>query len=237
TPEAAALHALLELVERDAAALWWRGGRRGRPVPLEDPAAAAAQALVQGLRQGAGRRRSWLLDLTTDLGVPVLAAISTEADGRGFCCGLAARPGRARAAEAAVREMAQMEMAHAVVLAKQREAGAAALNARDHALLARYQGLDAAGCILLHPHGAAAMTADLPELPAEALAALIGRLHEQGIPVLARDLTRPELGVPVMRMLCPGLAVEPGRVIGERLAACQAETGSGDCHHGGIALL
>ena len=118
SPEAARLHALLELVERDAAALWWRGGHRGRPVALEDPAAAAAVALLAVLRRGRPGRHSWLLDLTTDLGVPVMAALSTAADGRGFCCGLAARPGRAAAARAAVREMAQGELAHAVVLAK-----------------------------------------------------------------------------------------------------------------------
>ena len=237
TREAAALHALLELVERDAAALWWRGGRRGRPVVLEDPAAGAALALIERLRRGHGDRRSWLLDLTTDLGVPVLAALSTGLDGSGFCCGLAARASRARAAEAAVREMAQMEMAHAVVLAKQREGGSAALNTQDHALLARYRGIDAASCVLLHPTGMAAPAPDLPDLPAASLAALIERLQARGIPVLARDLTRPELDVPVMRLLCPGLAVEPSRCIGARLAACQAESGSGDCHYGRIGLL
>lgn len=237
TPEAATLHALLELVERDAAALWWRGGRRGRQVALEDPAAAAALTLLASLRRGVDRRRSWLLDLTTDLGVPVLAAMSTEADGTGFCCGLAARTGRARAAEAAVRELVQMEMAHAVVLAKQRESGDGALNARDRALLTRYRGIDARHCALVQPCGVAVIQPDLPERADEALIAVIGRIQAQGIPVLARDLTRPEFGVPVMRVLCPGLAVEPGHGIGDRLAACQAESGSGDCHHGGIALL
>jgi len=32
TVEAATLRALLELIERDAVALWWRGGRRGRSI-------------------------------------------------------------------------------------------------------------------------------------------------------------------------------------------------------------
>lgn len=241
TPEAAALHALLELIERDAAALWWRGGRRGRPVALEDPATAAAVALLgqlrQGLPPGEPGRRSWLLDLTTDLEVPVLAALSTGRDGSGFCCGLAARSGRAAAARAAVLEMAQMEMAHAVVLAKQREAGDAALNARDHAHLARYRGIDANRCALLHPAGAAAPAPDLPDAPAAALAAVIGRLGTRGIPVLARDLTRPALGIPVVRILCPGLATEPSRCLGPRLLACQAASGGGDCHHAGIGLL
>src|SRR5690606_20245552 len=42
--EAAAARALLELVERDAASLWWIGGRRARPV------AAAGAANVEAVR-------------------------------------------------------------------------------------------------------------------------------------------------------------------------------------------
>ncbi|MDB5373186.1 MAG: Thiazole/oxazole-forming peptide maturase, SagD family component [Belnapia sp.] len=237
TPAAAALHGLLELIERDAAALWWRGGRRGRPVPLEDPAMVGTVALLARLRQATTGRVSWLLDLTTDLGVPVIAAISTATDGRGFCCGLAARTTRAGAARAAVLEMAQMEMAHAVVLAKQAERGHAALNPRDHALLARHAGIDAATCALLHPQGTVSVTAALPEAPDAAMAALIARLGARGLPVYALDLTRPALGVPVVRMLCPGLEVEPSCNSGPRLRDWHDRCGSNDCHANGIALM
>jgi ribosomal protein S12 methylthiotransferase accessory factor len=237
TREAAALHALLELVERDAAALWWRGGRRGRPVALEDPAMAAAAALVARLRQGEAGRQSWLLDLTTDLGIPVIAALSTGAEGEGFCCGLAARTSRAAAARAAILEMAQMEMAHAVVLAKQAESGPAALNAHDRALLARYRGIATGRCALLHPEGPAAPGPDLPADPAAAMAVAIGRLGARGLPVLALDLTRPELGLPAIRLVVPGLEIEPSRTTGARLLAQIARTGGGDCHTGGIALF
>ncbi len=237
TPEAAALHALLELIERDAAALWGRGGRRGRPVALEDPAMAAAAALIARLRQGEAARRSWLLDLTTDLGVPVIAALSTGPEGEGFCCGLAARASRAAAARAAILEMAQMEMAHAVVLAKREEAGSAALNAHDRSLLARYHGIAASRCALLHPEGSAASGPDLPADPSAAMAVLVGRLGAQGLPVLALDLTRPELGLPAIRLIVPGLEIEPSRTTGARLLAKIARTGGGDCHTGGIALF
>jgi ribosomal protein S12 methylthiotransferase accessory factor len=237
TPEAAALHALLELVERDAAALWWRGGQPGRPVALEDPAMAAAAALIGRLRRGEPGRRSWLLDIGTDLGVPVIAALSTGPGGEGFCCGLAARASRAAAARAALLEMAQMEMAHAVVLAKQAESGPAALNPHDRALLARYHGIRATGCALLHPQGPADPGPDLPADPAAAMAVLVGRLAAGGLPVLALDLTRPELRLPALRLHVPGLEVEPSGTAGGRLRAAIARTGGGDCHTGGIALM
>ena len=43
--------ALLELVERDAAGLWWIGGRRGPPVALDDPSLPALVRLLGTLRR------------------------------------------------------------------------------------------------------------------------------------------------------------------------------------------
>ena len=68
-PLDATLHGLLELVERDAVALWWRGGRPARIV-----SDASGSAKIEHLRGGPTRRRSWLLDITSDVGVPVVVA-------------------------------------------------------------------------------------------------------------------------------------------------------------------
>ena len=87
----AASRALLELIERDAASLWWTGGRRGKAVPLDHPAMAEIQRLVGTLRQHAHDRISWLLDLATDIGIPVIAALSCDMDGKHLAYGLAAR--------------------------------------------------------------------------------------------------------------------------------------------------
>ena len=98
--DAAALHGLLELIERDAASLWWRGGQLARSIPPQHEAGIVAEDLLRQLRHGASvQRRTWLLDITTDIGVPCVAAVSCRADGSGFAFGLAARP----ALEAAVR--------------------------------------------------------------------------------------------------------------------------------------
>lgn len=251
--DAAALHGLLELVERDAAALWWRGGRRGRPLALEHPALASAAALLARLRHGSEGngmgRRSWLLDITTELGVPVVAAISVGPDGAGFCCGLAARPGLAAACRAALLELCQMELATAVVAAKRAEGGEAALNARDLSHQARFSGIHAARCALLHPLDSPAPVTPAPAMPtpgtpappatsaAEALAGLVATLAARGFDPLLLPLTRPELGVPVCRLLCPGLEVEPAAAVGPRLAAMIVETGGGDCLTGRIPLM
>src|SRR5215470_6608899 len=148
--EGAALHGLLELIERDAASLWWRGGRRGRAVPPD--VEASAQALLGELRAGASSaRRSWLLDITTDTGIPAVAALSCKPDGFGLAFGLAARRTLQAAARSAVLEMCQGELAYAVVEAKRHERGEAALNVKDLGHLQRATAIDAHACALLHP--------------------------------------------------------------------------------------
>jgi ribosomal protein S12 methylthiotransferase accessory factor len=230
---AAVLHGLLELVERDAAALWWRGGRPGRGLSLEHAALQESATLLRSLRAGMDTRRSWLLNITTDLGIPVVAAMSVAPDGRGFCCGTAARTTLADACQAALREMCQMELAHHVVQAKRFERGDAGLNQVDLGHLKRFSDIDLAACELLHPVG----WSDLQDPPDNDLPAVVDRLVRGGLQPCAIDLTRPELAIPVARVMCPGLEQEPSSTVGARLRTAMAETGGGSRHHNNISLL
>jgi ribosomal protein S12 methylthiotransferase accessory factor len=69
------------------------------------------------------------------------------------------------------------------------------------------------------------------------LATITQRLTERGIVAYSIDLTRPRLGVPVVRVIAPGLQNEPCEIDTERLLRMMAETGGGAQHTGGIALL
>ena len=235
--EGAALHGLLELIERDAASLWWRGGSRGRAVSSD--VELSAQALLRELRAGAASpRRSWLLDMTTDIGIPAVAALSCRPDGFGFAFGLAARQTLQAAARSAVMELCQIELALAVVEAKRAERGDAALNARDRIHLQRAGALDANSCTLLHPVAGhtghvAVDDADAPT----ALARIVRRLSELGIEIYGLDLTRPQFSVPVARIVAPALQAEPSRFVTARLASTIARTGGGETHTGGIPLI
>lgn len=230
----AVLHAALELMERDAAALWWRGGRPGRPLPLE--ASAPAAALLARLRQGSVRRLSWLLDITTEFGVPSVAAISLGAEGNGFCCGTASRAQSAEAACAAVLELCQNELAYAVVLEKAAQGGQGGLNPRDRAMLRRHAEVLPLPAWVLHPTGAPRHSA-LPGEGAEAqLAALSERLEHAGFELLLFPHREAACGVPVWRAVCEGLACEPSGVAGARLERAMAETGGGPGLRTGIPL-
>ncbi|EJN12231.1 hypothetical protein PMI42_04362 [Bradyrhizobium sp. YR681] len=236
--EAAALHGMLELIERDAASLWWRGGIRGRLVVLEGQAVAAAAALVAQARRGVTTRMTWLLDITTDMDVPCIVAMSCRADGRGFACGLAARPSVEHAVGSALMEMCQMELAYAVVEQKRQEGGDAALNEYDHRHVARSTLIDAASCELLHPVAPGRSVSELgPDTPARQLDALVGRLSARGIETFAIDLTRPIFGISVVRVAAPALQMEPSEVASERLLSARRRTGGGDAYTRGISLL
>jgi ribosomal protein S12 methylthiotransferase accessory factor len=236
--EAAALHGMLELVERDAASLWWRGGIRGRRVALEGTAMATAAALVARARGGLNTRRTWLLDITTDLQVPAIVAISSRLDGSGFACGLAARLTVSDAARSALMEMCQMELAYEVVEAKRRERGTEALNEYDRRHVARSTLIDTESCGLLHPTAPARWVAEITkETSAQQLQALVERLSLNGIETFAIDLTRPAFAIPVVRIAAPALQAEPGEVATVRLASARNATGGGEIYTRGVSLL
>ena len=234
----AVLHGLCELVERDAAGLWWRGGVRGRPLALDDPASGDAGGLLAKLRQETASRRTWLLDITTDLGIPAIVAVSCRADGKGLAFGLGARPTVAGAARGAIMELCQSELAHAVVAAKEAESGPDKLNAHDRAHIARATRIDADTCALLHPLG---MPVRREACPSEDALSQVGwlasRLAQANIEIFVIDLTRSRFAVPVVRVIAPGLQIEPSRLESPRLQRAVVATGGGHSHTAGLELF
>jgi ribosomal protein S12 methylthiotransferase accessory factor len=235
--DGAALHGMLELIERDAAALWWRGGARGGGIPPSNDAQITSQTLLLQLRQNNSTRRSWLLDITTDIGVPSVVALSCKADGFGLAFGMAARPTLAAAARSAIREMCQIELAYEVVEAKYREGGEAALNARDRVHRRRATEINADRCALLQPlleparHFVIQATTT-----ADTLRLIVERLDQFGVESFGLDLTRPRFAVPVARIITAGLQLEPSEIVTPRLADMIAKTGGGAIYTGGLAL-
>jgi ribosomal protein S12 methylthiotransferase accessory factor len=236
--DAAALHGLLELIERDAGSLWWEGGSRGGLIPAQHEAQIEAAELLAQLRCGAAARRSWLLDITTDIGVPCVVAVSCRADGFGAALGLAARPTLRAAARSAVLEMCQLELAHAIVEAKCREREEAALNARDRTHRQRATMFNADRCLLLQPASERKeyLAIDTVE-PGRALRLIAGRLGQFGIESFGLNLTRERFGVPAARVMAPGLQPIPSELVTPRLADMMARTGGGATYTDGIALI
>lgn len=229
TFEAAALRAILELIERDAVALWWIGGRRARAPTLDAALVREAHDVLSSLRQGNQDRVSWILDLTSDLHVPVMAALSVCPDGRGLACGFGARLTAKDAARAAIYELCQMELGLNLAEAREATGGAAKLSDDDRAKLSLARDIDTESCALLHPSIAVASgDAMLGATQDEgSFSALLRYLSDLRIEVALVDLTRAEFAIPVVAAVAPGLQLMPAQFLTKRLDEVIAEAGGG----------
>lgn len=224
TGAAACRAALLEVVERDALALWWRGGRPAKPVFLETLAASGVMEILRRARQGRSDRRSWFLDITTDLGIPVVVSVSVKSDGRGFAFGLSAALTIEDALVPACLELGQLELADHLVAAKAEQRGEDGLNEFDRMHRTRTNTITAA-CPIVHP----AASPDLAEFDREVerplgtqnvndeLAELSDRLIRAGHEVILVDQTNGVFQVPVIRAIVPTLQPDPGDIETPRL--------------------
>jgi ribosomal protein S12 methylthiotransferase accessory factor len=222
--EDAAVRAILELIERDAAALWWDGGVNGRPIACEGSGMAEAARLLTRLRAGSSQRTGWLLDISTDVGVPVVAALSFDNDGSAFACGLGAASTQAGAVRKALLELGQMELGFQVAARKQRTDGAT-LSEVERRHLARAAQVHAESCRLLQPLGAPrAQHSNAPNLGLDALKALLAKNKMRAAVI---DHTRPSMPIPVVQVICPELQPLPSsRRSGRLRRATQAMAGN-----------
>lgn len=123
-PDAAAAIAILELVERDAAMLWWAGGRPGRLISRAGPERGGEAGRADG-------RETILIDISEPPLPPVVAALSFDETGRGFASGVAAGADMRAAISGAVRELAMIEMGRDVIRWKREILGEGGLNDTD----------------------------------------------------------------------------------------------------------
>jgi ribosomal protein S12 methylthiotransferase accessory factor len=216
--EEAILQGFLEVVERDAVALWWysRAPRPSVPLETDDPWIAETSALYARLD-----RDVWALDLTTDLGIPTYAAVSARRRNSrqdiifGFGAHLDARI-------ALTRALSELNQMLPTVLQPRKERRRRllpdfedAVRWWDEATLVDEPHLLPAGCAPRWPvlptdgNGNGDLRDDLSRC--------IERAAAVGCDVLAYDLTRPDVRFPVVKVIVPGLRhfwrrLGPGRL-------------------------
>ncbi|CAM3666641.1 TOMM precursor leader peptide-binding protein [Paracidovorax anthurii] len=187
--EEAVLQGLLEVVERDATAIWWYNEL---PMPAFDLDRVAA-GQVRLVQRTLGPEWSfWALDLTHDLGIPVVAAVG-QRDGAwalGFGCSLDA----AMACERALTELVQL-----VAVGK--------------TLPAHWNGLRGASPLFLWPagqdnrrtRGTRRSGEDEQGLGISAdIAACVAAVRECGMEVVVHDYSRPDIPLRTVKTTLPG---------------------------------
>lgn len=236
TAAGARLSAVLELVERDAAALWWIGGRRGRRIAPDSTAGRALPGLLRALRHDREERRTFVLDITTDLAIPCVAALSCNRDGRDLAFGLAARLDVDAAVRSALVEMCQGELGNGLIGVKLARGGEAALTDRERLRARRSRDLVYDDCPLLHPAGVS--RSDDPVPPAgDPLGHVLTRLADADIDVAFVDLTRQDVDIPVIKAFAPGLQPLQSCIATRRLQRTRDEFGGGMIQTDSFALL
>jgi bacteriocin biosynthesis cyclodehydratase domain-containing protein len=202
TATSAALAGLLELIERDAAAIWWYNRLQRRRLRYESVCGYSA-AEIERLYRLMGREH-WVLDLTTDLDIPAFAAVSRRIDMPieqplfGFACHLDPEIALSRAL---------VEMNQIIGIVRDAEAGPRGLGIE-------MESWQRSASVATEPYLAPADSrpTELAEVPSRSsgndegdLAICRRVVEDAGHDVLLLDLTRPDIGVPVARVIAPGL--------------------------------
>ena len=201
--EEAIVQGLYELIERDAMAIWWSNRLPRPPVDLSTmtPEVSLRIRSMRAALSSKGRSLE-VLDLTNDIGVPVVATVSWQRhDGQGIAIGCASHLDRSVAVIKALGELGQRStgpndnnagQAHAAVV----ESYLAAHN-------------DAPG----PPEPAPTLSDDLRD----DIKTLVARLKLRGIEVLVVDMTQPDIDFPTVRVVAPGLRHHRNRLAPGRL--------------------
>ncbi|MFV3127223.1 TOMM precursor leader peptide-binding protein [Niveispirillum sp. KHB5.9] len=203
TREEALLQGFFELVERDGVALWWYNRLRRRGVDtasFDDP---YLPRIAAHYREKHGRE-TWALDLTTDLGIPVFVALSRAVDQPqervlfGLGCHLDARI----ALQRAYAEMNQMLGL---------SSGEAEGKLEDEETLHWLRTATLANQPYLAPDPGQ-VPARRDDFPVQHSGDFLTDIHHclsildrAGLEMLVLDQTREELGLPVVKVVVPGL--------------------------------
>jgi ribosomal protein S12 methylthiotransferase accessory factor len=207
TVEEAILQGLLELVERDAIATWWYNRLRRPAVDIDAFNEPYVDDLVAHVRKAG--RELWVLDITSDLGIPVFAAVSGagERGGEDVRFGFGAHFDMRIALLRAVTEVNQKLVAvvrhPGLEPPPPRPAGtmsASGSHVVDVATLPHLVPADEApptGPRDHHWHSTDDIRDDV----------LTGKrlVEERGMELLVLDQTRPDIGLPVVKVIVPGL--------------------------------
>ncbi len=203
--EDAVLQAMLELVERDAVALWWYNRT---PVPGIDLDACADSWIdeLQAAYASLGRE-VWVLDITSDLGIPTMAAISRRvgAEREDIMFGFGAHLDPRVALRRALTELNQLMPA---MIGK---GDTDNYQCDDPDALRWWREATVANqpYLLPAPDAPYRLPADHAYAPTTDLYEDVRRVHAaisaQGMEVLVLDQTRPDVGMPVVKVIVPGM--------------------------------
>lgn len=201
TLEEAILQGFLEVVERDSVSMWWYNAVQR---PVVDLASFGDEYFdkLQRYYRNIGREL-WVLDLTADLGIPVMAAVSrkTDAGTERLIIGFGAHLDPGIAITRALTEMSQVGLELDKILDEKLDPDSAAwllsASLQNKPYLAPASALPARQSKDFESRWSGDIRDDV--------LAAVDTARRRGLEVLALDLTRPDIGLPVVKVVVPGM--------------------------------
>ena len=216
--EEAILQGLMEVVERDSAAIWWYNRIRRPAVDLasfNEPYFLSLQEYYRNIN-----REIWVLDISGDLGIPVFVGISRRTDKKSEDI-VYAFGAHLDAKIAVQRALTEVNQILPMVLGVELE-GSSQYKSDDELAIAWWQRATLANQPYLQPDaGPAKVYADYAQLASEDLRVDLMTCVEiaakEGLEVLVLDQTRPDIGLSVVKTVIPGMRMfwkrlGPGRL-------------------------
>ncbi len=203
--EEAVLQGLLELIERDAVALWWYNMIPMPSVDLEQIKDPMINPFIETF--AAICRKVWVLDMTNDLGVPVFAAFSSETSGGsdrpifGFGAHLDPKTAFTRALSEMTQSLGLIEFPPEFLS----DDGKLSL----HRQFTTETKLEEWPYLLPTVDEPAKRLENYADMSSddllEDLSLCVDILNKRGLEVLVNDQTRSDLGLSVVKVIVPGL--------------------------------
>ena len=135
--EHARLNSILELIERDAYALWWFGGKPANPIKFFGKEEAEISHYTRKIRGDSVARKTLFLDITTDVPIATVTAISFDAAGKSLSFGFSSGGNLVSACKKAFLELVQMEIADELVVMRVARNGGVAMTEKDEEIYER----------------------------------------------------------------------------------------------------
>jgi oxazoline/thiazoline synthase len=204
TLEEAIVQGFLELVERDAYAIWWYNRLQRAEVDLGQFDEAYIRDLKIQLAETG--RRLWMLDVTSDLGIPSFVTITHWMENsREFVEFGSGSHFDARIA--ALRAMTELNQFLSIGLMGGRDPNPSSQESNDGVATPPFRLQDHP---YLTPSGATVVRPDFGSKfgsldTREQVRACVNLAKRAGLDFLVLDQTRPDIDVPVARVIVPGL--------------------------------
>lgn len=199
--EDAILQGMLELVERDAVALWWYNRTNARGVDIAafgEPWMAELRAHYAGIG-----RELWVLDVTSDFGIPVMTAVSRRvgAPQEDIMFGFGAHLDPRTALRRALSELNQLLPA---VLGDRQ-----VVEDKDAARWLTGATVENQPYLRPDSNVSPCTPDDFSGVQRndvrDDVRAIVAAFAERGMDTLVLDQTRPDIGVPVVKVIVPGM--------------------------------